>query len=84
MSRSSRINHALVNGIVSAHKEASFWRPYSDVELKAIFTDGEILEIKEFMAEMKAASDDNVRRAAAIERYSQLVAKILRVAKIVT
>ena len=83
MSRSDRIDQDLVNNITSTYKEAAFWKPFSDVQLKALFTEEELADLKALMAEMKAAADDNNRRAAAIERFSSLVAKVLKVAKIV-
>lgn len=83
MSRSDRIDQDLVNGITSTYKEAAFWKAYSDVQLKALFTAEEIADIRTLLGEMKAATDDNNRKAAAIERFSGLVAKILKVAKIV-
>ncbi|HUG13237.1 MAG TPA: hypothetical protein VMM36_19625 [Opitutaceae bacterium] len=83
MSRSGRIDQDLVNTITGSYKQAAFWKAYSDVQLKALFTPEELTDIKALLAEMKAAADDNTRRAAAIERFSGVVAKILKVAKIV-
>lgn len=83
MPRSDRIDQDLVNEITNEYKQAGFWKNYSDLQLKQLFTDEEREQIKQLMAEVQAAADDNEKRAAAIERFSAVVSKILKVAKIV-
>lgn len=83
MSRSDRLDQDLVNEITSEYKQAGFWKSYSDLQLKQLFTDEEREQIKQLMAEVQAAADDNEKRAEAIQHFSAVVAKILKVAKIV-
>jgi len=73
----------LENAIVAQYQQAEFWKAYSSVKLNTLFTPDELAGIKALLADMQAAGDDNTRKAAAITRSTQLVAKILKVAKIV-
>lgn len=71
------------NIFVTQYKKAAFWKSYSDAKLATLFTEDELTGIQQLMSDMKAAGDDNTKKAAAITRSSDLVAKILKVAKIV-
>lgn len=73
----------LENAIVAQYRQAAFWKKYSNLTLEAIFTTDELAGIKTLMADMQAAGNDNTKKAAAITRSSELVAKILKLAKIV-
>jgi hypothetical protein len=83
MSRSGRINSSIVNDIVSQYQAATFWQTYASLNIDNPFTESELAEIKTFLAEMEAAADDNDKKVIAITRAGSLVAKVLKVAKIV-
>lgn len=73
----------LENAIVAQYKQAEFWKAYSSVKLSALFSADEVAGIKTLLADMQAAGENNTKKAAAITRSTDLVAKILKVAKIV-
>jgi len=73
----------LENTIVNQYQQAAFWKAYTDAKLAALFTPQELADIKVMMADMEAAGDDNTKKAAAITRAASVVAKILKLAKVV-
>jgi hypothetical protein len=57
--------------------------PFSGLEIKSTFGPEEITKVNEFLAEMKNATNDNNKKAAAIAQYVGVVEKLLKLAKVI-
>lgn len=78
----SDIDDDLVTSIKEDYKKAAHWLPFSAVEIDSVFKDGELTDLEAFIIEMKAAADDNNKKAAAVEKFSSIASKLLKMAKI--
>jgi len=72
----------LSEAVKKEYLEAAHVLPFTGLQIKAVFSPAEIAQVNEFLAEMKAAADNNARQAAAITRFTGVVSKLLSLAKI--
>ncbi len=82
MSRTGDIDSDLVNKVAEEYKKAAFWLPFSALEIKEVFSEAEMKQLEEFRKEMKTAAANNKMRADAIKKFSAIVSKLLKLAKI--
>ena len=86
MSFSARLDPKIVAEIAEEYKNAAIWLPFSAVDIKAIFSEGELKEAKDFIEDVEAATMENEKLArieTKIAEYSSTVLKLLQLAKIV-
>lgn len=75
----------IVNKLEEEYKEASFWLPFSAVQIKEVFSKDELADIAQLIDEMENAKDDNlriVRLKEKIDQYSGVVVKLLKMSGI--
>lgn len=83
MSFSGDLDPTIVREVSDEYQKAAFWLPFSALEIKDVFNEMELEELSEFIAEVKSAGKSNKRKAEAIERYSSVALKLLKMAKVV-
>lgn len=79
-------NGDIVQQIVDTHTSAAAFLPFSTAQLRDVFTEQEVLQLRNFIADMQEATDDNTRTAAVIAKvdsYARLVVKLLKLTKII-
>jgi hypothetical protein len=75
-----RVDPDLVKEVSSEYKKASAWLPFSALELQDVFKEEELKEVEELVRDMRAAANENKRRAelqAKIGKYAGVVLKLL-------
>jgi hypothetical protein len=77
------VDREIADAAAGAYREMAHWLPFDAVELGSVFSPDELAELHAFRAELAQAADDNARKAAAVARYSGLVLKLLRLARVV-
>lgn len=70
----------LSNEVKEAYLKAAHVLPFTGLEIKAAFSETEIKEVNQFIADMNAAAADNTKKADAIARYAGVVKKLLGLA----
>lgn len=80
---SDDIDEGIINEIKEEYKKAAFWLPFSALEIKSVFSDNELEELSAFIKEVKDAREDNEKKAKAIETYSKISLKLLKLGKII-
>lgn len=78
------IDTDLSNDAIAAYMEMAHWLPFGALELRDAFDADELAELRRFRDEICDAAHDNARKAGLIAKYSSLVLKLLRMARIVT
>ena len=83
MSRSDRINKNIVRQNVEEYQKHSYWLPFSALTIGEAFNPDELKELESFRKEVEEAGNSNKKKAQAIEKYSTVALKLLKLAKVV-
>ena len=77
------LDPGLITGVKEEYKKAAFWLPFNAVEIQKVFNEQELETVSEFLKEVKGAANDNLKKAQAIEKYSAVVVKLLKLGKMI-
>lgn len=83
MSFTGDLNPTIVGGVTEEYQRAAFWLPFAAVEIKAVFDPQELEKLSDFLKEVKEAGTSNHKKAQAIEKYSEIALKLLKMAKVI-
>jgi len=72
----------IVKDAAAAYKAAATYLPFKSAQIKAAFSEDEIVQLDEFMTAMKASTAENERQKKILD-YPSVVLKLLSLAKIV-
>ena len=79
------VDQDIVASVSEEYMKAAHWLPFSALEIKAVFDTTELATLSEFMTEMRAASSDNARKQALlqkVEKYGGVVVKLLKMTRV--
>lgn len=80
---STDLDPTIIAGINEEYQKAASWLPFSAVEIKKIFNEQELEQLSGFLKEVKEAGASNNKKAQSIEKYSKVVLKLLKMAKVI-
>lgn len=83
MSFSEDLDPAIVQEVSEEYQKAAFWLPFTAIEIKSVFNETQLDELSEFIAELKSAGKSNKKKSEAIEKYSGVALKLLKMTKVV-
>lgn len=83
MSFSNDLDPTIVQEVSAEYQKAAFWLPFAAIEIKKVFNEAQLEELSSFISEIKAASASNRKKSDAIEKYSNIALKLLKMAKVV-
>jgi hypothetical protein len=77
------LDPAIIKEISEEYRRAACWLPFSAIAINEVFDKDELIKLSSFISDMKKAGLDNEKKAKAIETYSEVVLKLLSMAKII-
>jgi hypothetical protein len=80
---STDVDPEIVQEVSEEYQKAAFWLPFTAIEIKKVFNESQLEELSSFIADVKAAGASNKKKAEAIEKYSSIALKLLKMAKVV-
>lgn len=83
MSFTQDLDPNIIQEISEDYQKAAFWLPFSAIEIKKVFDLQQFEELGSFMSEIKAATASNKKKTDVIKKYSDVVFKLLEMAKVV-
>ena len=79
---SDDLDPTIVEAVSEEYQKAAFWLPFTALEIKDVFDRAELEQLSRLLREVKEAAEDNDRKAKAIEKYSKIAFKLLKMAKV--
>jgi hypothetical protein len=73
----------IIQDVKEEYKKAAFWLPFNALEIQKVFNEDELEELSGFLKEVKEAGASNLKKARAVEKYSKVGFKLLKLGKIV-
>lgn len=83
MSFTKELDPKIVQEVSEEYQKAAFWLPFGAIEIKNTFDKSQLEELSSFLTEVKAAGASNKKKAEAIEKYSGIALKLLKMARVV-
>lgn len=80
---SNDLDPKIINEVSEEYQKAAFWLPFAAIEIKKVFNETQLEELSLFISEVKAAGASNKKKSDAIEKYSNVALKLLKMAKVV-
>ncbi len=79
---SDDLDPSLITEVEEEYKKAAFWLPFSAIQLKKVFNQEQLDELSNFIKEFQEAGYSNRKKEKAIEKYSNVSLKLLKLAKV--
>lgn len=81
---SEDLDNGIIKKVSKEYQKAAFWLPFAAIDIQKVFNKKQLEELSAFVSEVKAAGTSNKKKSAAIEKYSNVALKLLKMAKVVT
>lgn len=80
---SNDLDPEIIQEVSEEYQKAAFWLPFTAIEIKKVFNEAQLEELSSFITEVKEAGASNKKKAEAIEKYSSISLKLLKMAKVI-
>jgi hypothetical protein len=80
---SNDLDPEIIQDVKEEYKKAAFWLPFSALEIQKVFKEDELEQLSNFLKEVKEARTSNLKKANAVEKYSKVALKLLKLGKMV-
>ncbi|MEM5511854.1 hypothetical protein WNY79_03015 [Pseudoalteromonas sp. AS84] len=77
------LDPAIIQEVSEEYQKAAFWLPFTAIEIKKVFDEEQLDELGKFISEVKLAGKSNKKKTQAIEKYSDVTLRLLKMAKVV-
>ena len=80
------VDREIVQNVKAEYKAAAFWLPFNALDIQDVFSESELDDLKDFIADMRKKTGDNERSAKIQEKavkYSKVAVKLLKMAKVI-